>query len=97
MKQHNSRCFSISYEREIGGIPTLRIIVPKRYVANAVERNKIKRWVRELFRSTSFVTCRGIQVTARLTTACKNCSYGVAKEDFKKAYRALLEDNATIR
>jgi len=48
--RHNRAGYSFFLERREAGVPRLGILVSKKHAARAVERNRIKRCIREAFR-----------------------------------------------
>jgi ribonuclease P protein component len=48
--RRNLAGYSFFYERRDGGAPRLGVLVSKKHAARAVERNRLKRCIREAFR-----------------------------------------------
>jgi ribonuclease P protein component len=53
-RRHSGGCFVLLVTPNMLGIPRLGLVVPRRQESRAVDRNRVKRVVRESFR-----TCRG--------------------------------------
>ncbi len=64
----------------------VNVIVPKKHVALAVNRNRIKRWVRELFRLRQ-VTLKGTD----LVVICRYSANSLTFSQCEKAFDGLIE------
>ena len=65
----------------------INVIVPKKHVALAVGRNRIKRWVREQFRLRQ-TTLRGVD----LVVICRYSGSKMSFVDCQNAFNGLIKD-----
>ena len=72
-------CISISFHKvssaEAESNNTPLFTISKKQIKGAVERNKIKRWVREAWRSTPLARDKRIQVRIKVKKGLNECSY----------------------
>jgi ribonuclease P protein component len=58
-------------------------------VGNAVERNQRKRWIREVFRTSSIIRKKGLDIVIRLRNNGKEINFPEIKEQLENANQKL--------
>jgi len=89
-RAQTTRWFAVHVQSNLAGCARLGITVSKRLIPGAVDRNKIKRMVRENFRS---FTRKGIEadVVIRLRLALKKKDFPLAKAQLVHALNAVVD------
>lgn len=93
-KRYRGKYFNLVYLSSASSFSRMAVVVSKK-VGNAVKRNKIKRWIRTLFRRNKNLLNIPLDIIIIAKKEILEASWHKLREDYFAAIRSISENNSS--
>lgn len=93
-KRYRGKYFNLVYLSSASSFSRLAVVVSKK-VGNAVKRNRIKRWIRTLFRRNKNLLKISLDIIIIVKKEILEASWNKLQEDYFAALKSISENNTS--
>ncbi len=93
-KRFRGKYFTLIYLSSASSVSRMAVVVSKK-VGNAVKRNKIKRWIRSLFRRNKPLLKHPIDIVIIIKKEILEASWSKLREDYFVAIKSISKNNSS--
>jgi ribonuclease P protein component len=93
-KRFRGKYFTLIYLSSASSVSRMAVVVSKK-VGNAVKRNKIKRWIRSLFRRNKPLLKHPIDIVIIIKKEILEASWPKLREDYFTAIKSISKNNSS--
>ncbi len=93
-KRYRGKYFTLIYLSSASSVSRMAVVVSKK-VGNAVKRNKIKRWIRTLFRRNKSLLKHPIDIVIIIKKEILEASWPKLREDYFTAIKSISKNNSS--
>ncbi|MGD2245715.1 MAG: ribonuclease P protein component [Candidatus Aminicenantes bacterium] len=93
-KRYRGKYFNLVYLSSASSSSRIGVVVSKK-VGNAVKRNKIKRWIRTLFRRNKNLLKIPLDIIVIVKKEILEASWFKLQEDYSTAIKSISENNSS--